>query len=545
MKVAVYARVSTEDQQEKGTIENQIEFARKYIDLHQLDVTEWYKDDGVTGTIPLDERDEGHRTMEDARASKYQQLLVYKLDRLGRSARIILNAVYELEQAGITVKSMTEPFDTGDPAGRFLLTILAGVADLERETILNRMWHGANRAARAGKWLGGIVPYGYCIDENKFLVISNEPLPNLTMSEADIVRLIYNLVTEHRLSTTKIADYFNALNIPPSYIKDGRKIKRGKRKETTAGIWHPSRIRNMIINETYKGIHFYGKRTNKKRELISREVPAIVSGEIWDKAQNALINNRLESVKNSIHRQYLLRGLLKCDTCGLTFSGTNYNGPGGKLKAYYVCNGKTSYKGRILGKCTSKNVPAAWLESIIWLDILDFVENPGRALDEMAATIENKKQSTTNLIEDKTLIIQAIKEKDVEKQTILDLFRKKLITQADVEVQLEKIMNEKQALEERLSETKNQVQDNFNIKVRFDTIRDTLLKIRERINDELTFEEKRDIVKILVSEVSVYTENGDGNGGNKISKKKAKVSIIYNFSKDINHTDTGSSKPPS
>ncbi|WP_406795786.1 MULTISPECIES: recombinase family protein [Brevibacillus] len=51
---------------------------------------------------------------------------------------------------------MTKPFDTGDPSGRFLLTILAGVADLERETIIDRLWYGANRAARAGKWLGGI-----------------------------------------------------------------------------------------------------------------------------------------------------------------------------------------------------------------------------------------------------------------------------------------------------------------------------------------------------------------------------------------------------
>src|SRR5690606_11510668 len=130
--------------------------------------------------------------LEDAQAGRFELLLIYRLDRLGRSARIILNAVYDLEQYGIKIRSMTEPFDTSDPSGRFLLTVLAGVADLERETILERMWHGANRAAREGKWLGGIVPYGYKLDEEGYLQINEAPLPGMDMSEADVVRLIYH-----------------------------------------------------------------------------------------------------------------------------------------------------------------------------------------------------------------------------------------------------------------------------------------------------------------------------------------------------------------
>lgn len=150
-KVAIYVRVSTEDQAERGTIDQQLEFATKYSDLHQLLIHDWYKDDGITGTLSLEDRPEGSRMLQDARNGLFDTILVYRLDRFGRSARIILNGVYAFEQMGIKVKSMTEPFDTGDPAGRFLLTILAGVADLERDNILDRMWHGANRAARQGK----------------------------------------------------------------------------------------------------------------------------------------------------------------------------------------------------------------------------------------------------------------------------------------------------------------------------------------------------------------------------------------------------------
>jgi site-specific DNA recombinase len=272
MKVATYARVSSEDQQERKTIENQIEFAAKYCDLHQLNVMESYKDDGITGTIPLEMREAGRRVLEDAKARKYDLLLIYRLDRLGRSARIILNAVYELKQYGVKIRSMTEPFDTGDPNGRFLLTILAGVTDLERETILERMWYGANRAARAGKWLGGIVPFGYRVNDEGFLELNQDPLSGLDMSEVDVVRLIYRLIADQGQSTIRVSDYLNALGIPPSYSKDSRQLKRGKRKENTAGIWRPSRIQNMVVNTTYKGIHHYGKRSNKKRNS-SREKP--------------------------------------------------------------------------------------------------------------------------------------------------------------------------------------------------------------------------------------------------------------------------------
>jgi site-specific DNA recombinase len=107
-----------------------------------------------------------------------------------------LNGVHTLEQYGIKIKSMTEPFDTGDPSGRFLLTILAGVADLERSNILDRLWHGANRAARNGKWLGGICPYGYRVDNEGYLTISDTPLPGFDMSEADVARLVFRLTVE-------------------------------------------------------------------------------------------------------------------------------------------------------------------------------------------------------------------------------------------------------------------------------------------------------------------------------------------------------------
>lgn len=520
-KVCAYARVSSEEQQERGTIQNQIEFGSKYSDLHGYKIIKWYLDDGITGTLPLDARPAGRELLRDAKEGLIDTILVYKIDRLGRSARIILDSVYELEQCGVKIKSMTEPFDTGDPSGRFLLTILAGVADLERETILERMWLGANKAAREGKWLGGIVPYGYRVNDDGYLEINGDPIPGFEMSEADVISLIYKLTVDRRWSTIKIADYLNLLGIPPAYAIG---MLTGKRKVNTAGIWRPGRIRNMIINTTYKGVHVYGKRTKKKRELIERKVPAIVSEEVWEKAQKVLHENQLEAVRNS-KRRYLLRGLIKCGVCGLNYCGTAYSGPGRRPKGYYVCNGKTTYRGPFQGKCPSKNIPQEWVENLVWETCAGFIENPGEALKELSTSTEKTKIENVSLESELSLVQKTIKEKDIEKQQILDLYRKKIIDLSDVQTQLEKITAEKEALEQKSKEIERQIRLELNIQTQNKNIEEMLKTLRSKLREPLDFETKREIVKALVKEIIVYTIF-DGNGN---SAKRADIKVKYRF----------------
>lgn len=530
LEVVVYCRVSSEDQQERETIENQIEFATKFCDLHSYKINGWYKDDGVTGTIPLDSRPDGARLIEDAKAGKVKTVLIYNMKRLGRKARITLDAVYQLEQYGVKIKSMTEPFDTGDPVGRFIITVLAGQAELDRDTTLEIMWQGANRAARKGKWLGGIVPYGYSVNSEGYLEINEQKLPDLEFSEVDVIRLIYNLIANQGCSTIKAADYLNALGIPPSYTKDNRLMKKGKRKVNTSGIWYPGRIRNMIVNTTYKGIHYYGKRSNKDREVIERKVPAIVSEEIWEKAQKVLKENQIEAMKNS-KRQYFLRSLIKCGACGLTYQGTAYTGPKGLPKAYYICGGKTAYRGPLQGKCTSKNVPRDWIENIVWNDCVNFISNPGEALKELSNNMNEKKTHTTGLLDEIRIIEKAIYDKEIEKQSILDLYRKKIINSTDVEKQLGKIEQERNSLKGRISKLEKQIEAEDTLADQFDTAEELLIQLQDKLKVEPTFEVKRDIVKTLVREIIIKTEE------NEYGKPVANVSVNYTFSKVVLHTD--------
>ncbi|MCM0648688.1 recombinase family protein [Clostridium swellfunianum] len=536
MKVAVYVRVSTEDQADRGTIENQIIFAEKYCDLHSLEVFKVYKEEGISGTIPLHERPEGKYLIEDAKNKLFDTLLVYKLDRLGRSARVTLNSLYELENYGIQIKSMTEPFDTSNPSGRFMITMLAGVADLERETILERMWHGANRAARDGKWLGGIVPYGYIVDSKGYLEVNDSPLPGFDITEAEVIRMIFDLTVNQKYSSVKIANYLNALGIPSSYKKLDKKVLRGKRKESTAGIWRPTAIQRIIKSKTYMGIHEYGKRSNKKdREIITREVPGIIDSDTWTSAQNVLKENQIDAMRNST-QDYLLRGLIKCGCCGKNYMGITYKA---RNKNFYTCTSKYSYDGILNGKCASKNVPGAFIEELVWDDILHFIYNPGEVVELIRENLEDTNNKITSLKRQKDQLQVSINTKEEEKQSILDLFRRKIISATDVEKQLSKINDELLVNQELVIDLDKQINSQSILEQKFNSVELLLATMKEKIENGITFKDKRDIVKTLVKRIDVYTiEQLNG-------RKSVDIKVKYSFTKDsdivqgVNHTDRG------
>ena len=357
----------------------------RYCDLHELPVHETYADDGVSGTVPLELRPGGIRLLEAARQRKFDQLLVYKLDRLGRDTRLILNAVAELEKHGVRVRSMTEEFDTATATGRLMLTMLSGFAAHERELIRERSVEGTKRLAEAGAWLGGIVPYGYRKRGERGqsrIIVSDEPLPGSALSEAEVVRTIYRMSGSEKKSCQKIADRLNRSGIPCGSPESD--AGTGKRVRRTAPIWRPSYIRNMIVSQTYMGQHLYGKRsTNRSRKVIVRDVPAIVPQEVWQAAQQVLRSNRINCKRNA-KRTYLLRGLIKCGLCGLTFSGIPMKPP--QPDHYYRCNGRQNARG-LYGlsgrKCPAKSLNGDYVERLVWADIESFLRNPGEILERL------------------------------------------------------------------------------------------------------------------------------------------------------------------
>jgi site-specific DNA recombinase len=535
MVAGVYVRVSTEEQRERQTIETQRQFAQQYCELHKIHVVEVYSDDGVTGTLPLSQRPAGRRLLQDARAGKFDTLFFYKLDRLGRDPRMTLNAVNELESFGIKVKSMTEPFDTSDATGRFLLTILSGVAGLERETFLERSRAGTERLARDGAWLGGIVPFGYRVEGKKRearLIISQEPLPGVPMSEADVIRMIYHLSANEGWSCLTIAKRLGVLGVPPSYARDGRKVLRAKRKQATAGVWWPGRIRNIISSTTYRGLHCYGRRSTKHRDLIERQVPAIVDEKTWGRAQKTLLRNRIQAVRNT-RRQYLLRGLVECGQCGLNYIGSSDHGQ----RVFYKCNGKHQPRG-IYGKrgqlCPSKGISGE-IEDVVWADIEEFLRDPGQVLETLSQNADGLEGSEKALRREVGLVERQLAEKSAERDRILTLYRRGTIGDELLDRQMAEIERERRELKEALDEARQRLTGVQDATSHLDSADTLLRELNRRLDDPLTWELKREIVETLVEGIRVDTTEEGG-------RREAIVHVTYRFdppnARVVTRTDT-------
>jgi site-specific DNA recombinase len=147
-RVALYLRVSSLEQREVGTIETQRQYFERYAADRDLEVADTYADDGVPGTVPFHERAEGRRLLEDARAGRFQSVVCYKLDRVGRSLLNVVDAHDRLEVLGVELRSAKEQLETTTPAGRLQFQMLAGFAQFKRATIRERTQDGLHRALR-------------------------------------------------------------------------------------------------------------------------------------------------------------------------------------------------------------------------------------------------------------------------------------------------------------------------------------------------------------------------------------------------------------
>jgi len=545
MKVVIYLRVSTEEQRQKQTIQTQRRFAERFFAVHNILVQDWYADDGVSGTLPLSQRPEGARLLADARAGIIEVVYVYQLDRLGRDALVILNSINELETSGVQVKSMKEAFDTTNPAGRFQVAILGGVAGLERDTIVERSIAGTNRLARGGAWLGGVVPYGYRAvgtRQDSRLTVSEQQIPGFKISEAEVVRTIYRIAAEEGKSCHAIAAHLNALGIPPKSKQDESEPPRGKRLKSIAHRWSAGHVRNMITSTTYKGLHRYGRRTQKRRDIYEREVPAIVSPEIWERAQQTLRDHALPFLRvETPTRPYLLRGLIKCGLCGLTYIGKSSPPHNNTERAYYACNGKSQPRG-LYGaqgkKCPSKNVNALAIESAIWQDIQTFLRNPGAVIEQLAAMMQVQEGETEGLRAELAKGQQSLQALDAEKDKVITLYRRGRIDESDLDRQLDEVQQEEEGVRGELAVLQERLRS---VQEKEEGLRgalELLKRLARELEEPITWELRRQLVEALVEGVRVDTVQ-DGAG-----RKEAHVTVTYRFGPSTAlGTGMGSSQP--
>lgn len=466
---AYYARVSSDLQEAAHSIDAQLHLIRAFCDAQGI-TAQPFVDDGVTGMLDLWDRPAGERLWEEARAGRLSRVIVYKLDRLGRGldARLNLNAVFGLEELGVSVVSLTESIDTGTPAGKLFLTMLAGVAAYDREVMLERMRLGKARVARAGQWWGGQPPYGYDLVEKR-LVVNDE--------QAVIIRRLFRRVCEGASCVT-LAQELNALGIPTGFTV--RKCK-GTRQD----IWHDSSVRRILHSDIYAGEHAYQGRG----ESFIVTLPALVSREEWEATQEAITRNARDAIRNT-RREYLLRGLLTCGACGWSYCGRTHMP---SERRYYCCAGNNS---RDAGapSCRALSVRADAIERRVWGACRRVLFDPESALLAARAVPESAPP------DDLPLLTGKLADLDAARARVINLYSRGTVTAEETDRQLVRLAGERDALQARRREIDRipaPDQSAESLLALVDTLRDRLS------GEEPTFAARREIIRLLVFRIVI------------------------------------------
>lgn len=155
-RVAIYARVSTEEQAKEGfSIAAQLQTLRQYAQVYKWEVVDEYVDEGISGKS-VNGRPEMQRLIKDVENERFDAVIVWKISRLSRNMLDTLMILDKFEKYNVKFISYSENFDTSSPIGRLVLQIMASIAEMERNTLSENVKLGMKQRALEGRWNGGV-----------------------------------------------------------------------------------------------------------------------------------------------------------------------------------------------------------------------------------------------------------------------------------------------------------------------------------------------------------------------------------------------------
>jgi site-specific DNA recombinase len=379
MQVAAYARVSSRRQAQAQTIEQQLDRLRTHAaacgwELVQEHV---FRDDGYSGASL---RRPGLDRLRDAAAgARLDRILITAPDRLARNYVHQMLLVEELQGHGAVVEFLDRPMSQ-DPHDQLLLQIRGAVAEYERTLITERMRRGRLRKLRAGILLPWTrPPYGFLVDPER----PRDPAGvRLDEAEAAVVRDLFAWFADEGASVCELARRLHRLGIASPF---GLKS------------WHFSTVRNVLNNPVYFGQVFGNRlrahpvqqrrsalrpagRTGDSRRVVDpaewiavATVPAIVTREQFERAQERLAYNQRMAPRNNRVHEYLLRGLVSCGHCRQACAGRHVR----RGYDYYVCRTRTRPSPQSAGeRCPTRCIPGRPLEDLVWRDLCEVLAAP-------------------------------------------------------------------------------------------------------------------------------------------------------------------------
>jgi DNA invertase Pin-like site-specific DNA recombinase len=523
--IAAYLRVSSDEQREQKTIEHQRIALRDYCKTRELQV-EFYEDDGLSGDEAFEQRTGGARLLKDLTAGKADRVLVWDIKRLGRDMLVLITALAQIEKYA-PFESMTEgAFSLKDPAKILITAVHCGMASADKATLLFKTKTASRNLAAGpeGMWMGGVAPYGYRQvgeDREARLAVSEEPISaGCKLSEAEVVRLIFQKAANGESCWEITKHLTNDLGIPPAYADPGRDARRGgrnrtRRRRTTKGIWWSTGVRSIILNRTYMGEHIWGKQMvtrdeDRKRlksapreQWITRQCPAIVSPEQWAQANAMLHRSQTARIGHPKH-QYLLRSLIRCE-CGRTYIGVTAKQRNGTERAYYRCASKYADRSirDISPRCSAPGLRGEALESSIWDHVAGFLARPGLAIrqlkNQMAAEATQGRVAGT--IKD----LEASRARKIEgRKAVLRQLGDGLFPEGDVKETVQGIDAAMSEIDARLAQFRKIADKRQTRLISLDWAGRLLGELRtELLHGELTFEKKRKFVESLVAGIKI------------------------------------------
>lgn len=378
LRVTFYARVSTDQDEQINSLENQVQY---YTELIQSKAN-WkfvpgYVDEGISGGSTK-KRDNFNRMIRDAKAGMFDFIITKEISRFSRSTLDSIKYTQELLDYNVGVFFQNDNINTLDTDSEFRLVIMAGVAQDEIRKLSERLKFGFRQAIKNGHVLGNDKLYGY--DKKDCVLTVNE-------EEAEIIRIIFDLYGNQRLGTRTISKRLMEL---------GYTSREGNAFNTLT-------IRHILENPKYKGWYCGNKSQSvdyrTKRNVLLDEsewvtypdpsIPAIVSEELWNRA-NALYKRRREEMKShssgvSFHNRYPYSAKIYCEEHGTTFHRQVIQTKKGQQEVWQC----KVYRSHGRAACSAPQIRSSDLDLILSDIFKELVRDKEKIIDSLVTVLTN------------------------------------------------------------------------------------------------------------------------------------------------------------
>lgn len=491
VRVAVYARVSSEEQREGQTIDSQLAELERFARAQGWVIAGIYKDEGWSGAVLA--RPELDRLRDDASKRLFDVVLLNDVDRLARDVSHIGVIKRALERHGVQVRFRKLPAEQS-PTANLMVNILGSFAEFEREMIIDRTRRGRRHKVEVRQqFLGSLAPYGYRY-VTKDQSASRDGYLELLPEQAAIVRQMFQWLDGEGLSTRRVVQRLNELGIPPP--KGGRiwaksSVTRILRSETYAGVWHYNKFESYAPaagrRREYRRTAKYKLRQRAREEWISVQLPdslQLVARAQWERVQAQLARNRSFSKRNARHI-YLLRGLVECGGCKARYVGDPNHG-----RFYYRCHRRCKQY---------KAVREELLDQTVWGAIEELLLNPTIVIEQVEKREQEREAKAAHAADALQEVGRGLEKIAEEERRVLEAYRLGILTPALLGREMEQLQARKNALSGRQAELGAQSQASSLPALRR-TVVDYCREVAQRLGT-LTAAERQRLLQLLIERV--------------------------------------------